>query len=347
MNPTILDERVKLPSILTVYQPIEEYWRSFGLGRSLGTDPGAFLDPFDALLVHLVLEFSPGLPLLIDMAAGSTAGASSLIGLAHPHVRRVIAVTEDGTAEPARSLPALRAYIRLRIPGPAPLDIIPVESLADSLSEQEQVVILADASRSDPTTLARRVESWLDEAPGALVLLLGLDRVGECPAIDRLLRLCGPGSTNQFWLIRELGEFLAASRLGLVARRDHPHANDILLRLQLQYNGNFGFIDLMKTVNHAAMQSARVDDEVVLVHPSTRHIKVEIETLRQAARESNERADAALRSLAALTAERDELRWIVPTPLPTILRYKLSPGILGKLYRGSKRAARKCLRPIG
>jgi hypothetical protein len=160
------------------------------------------------------------------------------------------------------------------------------------------------------------------------------------------VQLCGGGSERRLWLIRELGEFLAASRLGMVARRDHPHAAEILRRLQLQYEGNFGFVDLLKTVNEAALRAARVDDEVMRIHPSAEPLRAELEALRRSAQESKAQADAARQALAVMTAERDELMWVEVTPVLTIIRRKLAPGILGRLYRGSKRLLRRgLLRP--
>ena len=39
MTPTMQDKRQPLPTILTVYRPIEEYWGTFGSAFELGPDP--------------------------------------------------------------------------------------------------------------------------------------------------------------------------------------------------------------------------------------------------------------------------------------------------------------------
>src|SRR5262245_60729873 len=96
MNPTIQDQRPPLPSILTVYRPIEEYWESSTAG-DWGPEPSQALDALDAFLVHRLLELAPGRPLLIDAAMARTGGASSLIGLTHARVRGVWAVAEPGS----------------------------------------------------------------------------------------------------------------------------------------------------------------------------------------------------------------------------------------------------------
>jgi hypothetical protein len=350
MNPAALDQRPKFPSILTIYRPVEEYWGSYRPASAHGPDAGLVLDPFDALLAHLVLELAPGFPVLVDLAAESTAGASSVIGLTHPHVRRVVAVARGGSLASDRAVSALRGYVRGRTPGLAPLEVIAMEEMVSSLSDQAQVVILADARGGDAARLAEDVRLWLDELPDAMVLLLGLGRVGECPAIEALLRVCSGDSGRRFRLFRELGEVLAASHLGMVARDDHPHSGEILLRLQLLYDGNFHFLDLLKSANLAAMQAAQVDAEVMKTHPLSRPLRAEIDALRRAAQQSNEQADAANNALAVLTAERDQLRGMVEElsaqtvgalSFPAIVRRKLALGLMGKLYRASKRIVRK------
>src|SRR4051794_40180321 len=154
MDPTILDKRPKLPSILTIYRPVEDYWSSFGPASGHGPDVERLLVPFDALLTHLVLERVPGFPVLVDLATGSTEGASSVIGLSHPHVGRVVAVTRGGSVAGERAVSALRGYVRGRNQGIAPLDVLPIEEISASLTRESRVVILADARGAAADSLA-------------------------------------------------------------------------------------------------------------------------------------------------------------------------------------------------
>ena len=192
MNPTSQDQRQPLPSILTVYRPIEEYWESFRPASGLGSEPSEALDPFDAFLVHRLLELVPGLPLLIDAAVARTGGASSLIGLVHPQVRGVWAVTEPGSLASERALSALRGYVRSRGHGLAPLEVVARSDLSAGLADQPGAMILTDARVGDAGALAEEMGRWLDERPDALVLVLGLGRVGDCPAIASLLASARP-----------------------------------------------------------------------------------------------------------------------------------------------------------
>ncbi len=345
MDPTILDKRPLLPSILTIYRPIEEYWESFKPGGARGPDPEQVLDPFDALLIHHVLDLCPGLPVLVDLAAGVTAGASSLIGLTHPHVRRVVVVSEGESRKVDRASSALRAYVRSHPPGLAPLDVVSLAEMPASLTDQAWVVILADAKAGSAEALADRIRLYLDALPDALVLLLGVGRVGDCPALESLVRLCSTGSGRRFLLIRELGEVLAASHLGMVARHDHPHTADILLRLQLLYTGNYTFLDLLQSLNLSAIRAAKVDDDVMKVHWTAHALRAEADEQRRAAHEAREQAAAANHALSLTWAELDALQR-AHLPFLARVRRKLAPGVAGKLWRVSKRVGRKCLSVI-
>jgi hypothetical protein len=349
MNPAILDRRPLLPSILKIYQPIEGYWESFAPAPARDLPVEQALDPFDALLVSLALDMVPGFPVLVDLAAESTAGASSVLGLTHSHVRNVVTVASRASTAAARAVSALRGYVSTRgqrqgqAQGLAPFDVVPIEELSATLSDRSRssVIILADARESDPVELVNLIGRWLEELPEVLVLLLGLGRVGESRVFGPLLGLCSEDSGKRFTLFRELGEVLAASNLALVARDDHPYAGDILLRIRGLYVGNFSFLNLLQSVNHTAMQEARVDDEVARTHPFWEPMRVEIETLKQEIQVAN--ADRT--RLWEMVEELPER--IARTPVRTFLRRKLARGIIGTLYRASKRSARKIVSRIG
>jgi SAM-dependent methyltransferase len=344
MNPTIQDKRQPLPSLLTVYGPIEEFWESSLPAVGLGPEPSEALCPLDAFLIHRLLELVPGRPLLIDTALARTGGASSLIGLAHPQVRRVWVVTEPGSLGSKQALSALRGYMRDRDCGRTPLEVVARPELPSRLADQPGVMILTDARVGDVASLAKEIGHWLDEQPDALVLVLGLGRVGDCPAIASLLSLCAPESGKRLWLLRELSEVLMASHLGLVARHDHSHVADVLLRLQQFYTGNYCYLDLLRQVNLAALREARIDEEVLRSHLTFGPISAEIEELKRSVREAREQhAAMPWGSLARV------LRKLAPMPvgkawrLAKRVRRELAPTPAGRAYRLAKRVARTFL----
>jgi hypothetical protein len=363
--------------MLTVYRPIEEFWESFGpaaaggvvaVGAGVGDDgagPEGALDPLDAFLVSRVLELLPGLPILVDAAVAATGGASSLIGLAHPHVRSVVAAAGRGSRAADRAVAALRGYARSRGSALAPLDVIARSELPAALDGEAGVVILVDMRSEDAAALAGDIRLWLEGLPGAVVLLLGLGPVGSGTAIESLLRLCTPGSGRQFWLLRELGEMLAASHLGVVARHDHPHIADVLLRIEQCYTGNYGFLDLLRQVNQAALRTARVDEETLRSHPSSWPLRQELDELRRAAQEAKDQAAEATRALARKALEMEALgralqraqeRAEARAPLPVRvalrtyrrIRPRLATSPLGGAWRGAKRLRRRLApTPVG
>ncbi len=298
MNLTIEARRRPLPAISTVYRPVEEYW---GAARPAGLpaeDPREALDPLDAFLVHRLLELVPGHPVLIDAAIATTGGASSLIGVHNPSVRAVWAVVDPESLPSRRALATLEAHAGIRGPELAPLEVVERAELAGSLADQSGAVILADARAGDPAYLAGEIDRWLDIRPDALVLLLGIGDVGDCPAVAAVLTLCSPSSGYRLRLLRELSEVLMSSRLGVVARRDHTGLDRALQRLEQFYTGNYRYLDLLWRANHAALREARIDADVLRSHPTFGAISDEIDGLRSAVREANERAAAAAAALA-------------------------------------------------
>lgn len=348
MSLMVRNKRPQVPTILSVYGPIEEYWTSSRLARSIGLDPEQVLDPFDALLVHLVLERTPGSPVLVDLAIEPTGGASSLIGLTHPHARRVVAVSTGETEKADRILSDLGEFNRGRDAGLVPIDVIPAADLTASLPELSHAVILADVRGGGMATLADDIGRWLDAQPDALVLLLGLGRVGECPALGSLIRLCTTDSGTKLRLFRELGEALAASQLGMVARQDHPHAAEILLRIQNLYTGNYRFLDLLKSVNLAEVRAAQIDAEVMRTHPLSRGLVAEPCEPMPVVQEPMPVVQELWEEPTAFPFLPPEAPPESPPGLPPSflarVRRKLAPGIVGKLWRFSKRVMRKCKR---
>jgi hypothetical protein len=354
MHSTIEERRFPVPSIASVYRPIEEYWETSRPVGWSGTEASAALNPLDAFLVHRLLELAPGRPVLIDAANAGTGGVSSLIGVYHPRVRAVWAVADPESVPSRRALAALRDHLGgEEDPRRVPLEIIGGSELPERLVEQRGAVILADVRAGDATCLAEDIDRWLDARADALVLVLGLGRVGDCPAIASLLSLCPPGSAKRLRLLRELSEVLMSSRLGIVARRDHPDIAGVLERLEQFYTGNYRYLGLLWRTNFLALREANLDADALRAHWSFGAISQEIEGLKRAAHEAEERAAAATRALAEATGAVDPLlalrRRLSPTfvgrawRLGKRLRVNLSPTQVGRAYRLTKRVVRACV----
>jgi hypothetical protein len=347
MNPPIQGRRQSLPTILTVYRPVEEYWEACRPTALPDTGPVEALDPLDAFLVHRLLDLVPGDPVLIDAAIGRTGGASSLIGMHHPRVGCVRAVADPESLPSWRALSTLRGYVGRRGSGLAPLEVITTPGLPEVLAEPAWAIVLVDARAGDAASLAEQIGRWLDDRPDAWVLVLGLGRVGDCPALASLLSLCLPGSGRQFRLLREAGEVLVASGLGLVARYDDPAVEDALERLRESYSGNHRYLDLLRQVNDAALRDARIDADTLRSNWTFGPLAVEIEELKRKEWVMWQRAEAAeeaLRRLRRFTEPLEKLgRGVSASPvggawrLAKRVRRKLAPTPVGGAWRLAKR----------
>ncbi len=330
MNPPIRGRRQPLPTILTVYRPIEAYWESAHPVGATDAGPWEALGPLDAFLIHRLLDLAPEDPILIDAAIARTEGAGALIGLHHPRTVGVWAVADPESLPNHQGLSALREHLDHRDPGRVSLKVIVDSELPEKLAVGRGAVILVDArtavARSD--ALAR----WLGARPDSLVLVLGLGRVGKCPAIPALLSFCAPGSGRQFLVLRDLHETLAVSRLGLVTRCDHPGIDDMLERLAQSYSGNYRYLDLLREVNEAALREANIDAETLRSSWTFGPLSAEIEELKQKVREADERAAAATRALHEATTITGRL---------ARLRRRLSPTAVGGAWRLAKRVRRR------
>lgn len=332
MISTIEGRRRPLPSIATVYRPIEEYCQA---SRTPHIDPSAAPDPLDAFLIYRLLELVPGHPVLVDTAIAETGGATTLIGLLYPRVRAVWAVADPDSPATQRAIARLREHVDARESGAPPLSVVASGELHEKLADTPGAVILVDARHADTASMTGDVGRWLDARPDGVVLVLGLGRVGECPAIDSLLSACSAGSERRFRLLRELGEVLMSSRLGVVARRDHPWLDTALIRLEHLYTGNYRYVDLVWQSSRAALREANVDSEALRSHPTFGAISEEIEGLKRALRDANERAAAATASASARVFPHPAApAW---SPM-TALRRRLSPTPIGQAWRLARRA---------
>lgn len=323
MLPTIADPRPVVPTIRWTREAVEAYWDEFAPTDAIGpgADLGQALDPLDGFLVHLLLDFLPRGVVVADLASGVSRGATTAVALNHPSPRRVLAaVGRDVSADSVGV--ALGEYARHR--GTAPrLDVLATPNLPPDLAARNGLVILTDVRTAEPATLAESVGRWLDARPDAVIAVLGVGPVGEAGVLDELLLGCRSGSGRRLWLCRELAEALVGSRLAVVARQGHPHADNALVRITHAFTGNGRYLDLLWDVNLGAIRAAGADVQALAAHPSGVPVMNEINKHKQLADAARQEADrlrqllhdmeaAAVRDLAALrasVAHRDRELW--------------------------------------
>ncbi len=264
------EQAIQNATIWSVYQPIEAYRDLLPAAEEPAHDPAARLQPLDAYLIHLMLSMMPHRPTLVDLAADATWGTTTVLGLTHPHVRKVH-IPEPGAVRDYRFvLERYREeYTSALTTALEPLPALPGTpewaAVWGRLGKPRGHVVLLPA---DGTTgpLVDCVRACLEADPDSLILVLGLGTVGQCGAVQSLLGACGDGSERRFWLLRELGDCLLSSQVGLIARRGQGAAEGVVRRLRQMYTTNFNFLNLVKKACLTAIQEADVDAAAVKAH---------------------------------------------------------------------------------
>lgn len=303
MENTITARTAGTATIWSVYQPVEAYRELLPAVDEPAYDAAARLQPLDAYLIHLVVNLLPGRPTVVDLAAEATWGATTVLALTHPRVRAV-RVPSAGAASRYRF--ALERY-RAECDPPPAAALEPLPALPGTpawAADRPGHVFLICAEEETAGRLVETVRACLEADAEGLVVVLGLGGVGQCPAVQGLLEACGTDSARRFWLLRELGDCLLASRVGLVARRDHALVEDVLQRVRQLYTGNFHFLNLVKKSCLAAIRAADVDAAALKAHHTGWLVENRevVAKLEQSLREARDEA-AALKTALAETQQ--------------------------------------------
>jgi hypothetical protein len=208
-------------------------------------------------------SYQPIAPVVVDLTAAATLGAAAALCLTDPSVRRV--TVPRGVGGGWRFI--LSRFLKDRDPATV-RELVEADGLTDSPAtavepEYPALVLTALADRSGPE-LAAEVSRWLEAVPRAVVMVLGLGEVGNCPGLAALVASC-TGSSRLLALPRELAPALAGSRLAVVGRRSNPVVAEALFRTGRLFADNFRFLDLVRETCLAAVQKASLDDPSVAV----------------------------------------------------------------------------------
>jgi hypothetical protein len=303
MYPAFTTKRPRLPSIMTVFQPIEQYRADLGKRGPFSASAAATLEPLDAYLAHLFLSGHPGEPTLIDLAAESTAGASTLLGLLHSRVSRVLAVGGPLPGDRRAYRGAVEDFLHRQGKTLSCLEWLPHAQQTPELKDEADAILFLDAGRP---TVDAEVEHWLNVLPDAVVLVFGLGAVGDCATIDALLQRFPSGSRRRFTLLRDCGEVLSASRLGMVVDRNNSSADVALARLKQWFTGNCSYLGLLRSATEQAIRSTSSDGDAQKVHCLFVEWNEEINRLKRTAQQTREVAAAREEELLGLQRALEE-----------------------------------------
>jgi hypothetical protein len=245
-----------IPSLFTCHRPVERYWE-----LCAATSPAGDAGPsaVDSFVLTQVPDAYASAPLVLDLAADATGGATVALWASHPRVRHVLA-PPGGTADGdwRETFPAVAAEMgispeRFRLDddagGPLPRN-----------PPRRSVLINLAVPPDDAADAKRLVADVLDRYPGSLVLLSPLGPTGASPSLEAALAVCAADPAYRLALFREVSPFLAASRLGLIHPARSPEADAVLDRVRRAFGGNFQFLGLLRTVSEQAARLAAVED---------------------------------------------------------------------------------------
>lgn len=141
-------------------------------------------------------------------------------------------------------LPELRSALRL------------LERTPGETSLRHVVVIAAD--RQDAVSEAGQLAlEILDINRAAIVIALGLGRIGECRQLAALTSTFPPDSPWAMTLARELRGMAQNCSLGLVYDRSHEQLTTTLERIETLFVTNYDYLDLLKEVCELRASSTR------------------------------------------------------------------------------------------
>jgi len=297
MYPVFHAPRPRLPSVLSVFGPIEQYQADRDKRSLFSGNTGAVLEPLDAYLAHLLVNVHPGEPVLLDLTAEQTSGASTLLGVLHPRQPRVFAVGGPLPGDRRAYRGAVEEFLQQRNTDLSLLHWLSYDEMSAALKGETDVLVFLAANRP---AVDAEVEQWLNLLPSAIVLVFGLGAVGSCAALDALVQRFPTGSPRRLALLRDSGEVLSASRLGMVAGRDNTAAETARRRLQQLFTSNYSFLSLLRLATEQAIRASGSDGVVRGSHGSFLEWNQEINQLKKAAQQARADAEAAFEELRTL-----------------------------------------------
>jgi hypothetical protein len=289
MYPAFNTTRPRLPSVLSVFGPIEQYQADLDKRGPFRGHAAAALEPLDAYLAHLLVTVHPGEPAILDLAAEATAGASTLLGLLHPRQPHVRAVSGPLSGDRRAYRGIVEEVLQRQGKDLSCLQWLSQAEPAADLHGETDIVVFIAASTPN---LDADVERWLNLLPSAIVLVFGLGPVGDCAALDALLTRFPTGSPRRLRLLRESGETLSASRLGMIAERDNAAAEAALRRLKQSFTSNYSFLGLLRSAAEKAIRTSNSDTAIRENDGSFLEWNHEINQLKKAAQHARENAEA-------------------------------------------------------
>ncbi len=250
-----------LATLFSCYQPIESYLKLLAQAQQL--PPRLTLSAIDTFLLRQMLAYYSSKPVVLDLAADATSGASSVLWASQSVIVDAVIPRLRWT----RSAPEWRSFFAeaLQTLG-LPVASGYTDAELDLTGDWKGILKL-------PTLPSPIIVCWgvVDEAelditnsldaiyrfqPQAVVCALPIGLIGQSGLLPRLINYCAQHELQiRAW--REISPFLGQSQLGVIYPSDNVEMPAILERTRQLFDGNFQFLSLARhAINGMLYESA-------------------------------------------------------------------------------------------
>jgi hypothetical protein len=253
-------------TLFDTYAPVERYLRELQL-RTGETPPLPMpLGAEDAYLLHLFVEMHPHIHAVFDLAQAATGGATTVLWGSQKRPCRVYspAPNAEGIPKPWREL--LRETLADSA-GASSLELVVADSSNSGLNEPlsrcqvDRRPALAVAALAEDGSPTATLEFITSAHPRAIVLLLGLGRIGEDRRLAELLEWTRM-QDRRLTAFRELSPFLAGSRLAALFSKQDAEVPETLKRIERLFTSNFDFLTLAQQVYTLSRANVKLETEL-------------------------------------------------------------------------------------
>ncbi len=254
------------PTLFTCYEPVARYLECLAAVTNAQPRPRVSMVALDAFLLRQLAAYYPHPFTVIDLAADATLGASAAFWAApHMPIRRL--QIPRPTLEPAEGLdwrahwPHVAAELGLDV-AVAESELVMETSNGwarpdaglGAMTTTLYVVAVPDGQVTDAS---ERLTALIARQPDALICLLPFGLIGQSPLLSEALECCAR-TGYVLTACREISPFFASSRMALLYPADNAFVPDVLDRIRQLFDGNFQFLELIKSLVEDKIQTSRL-----------------------------------------------------------------------------------------
>jgi hypothetical protein len=236
-------------------KPVREYDRFLAARGTPAPAQTVPVPAIDAFLMQQICAGYPAAPVVVDLAADATFGASTIFWSVQPQCTQIIAANSHG-AEWRPLVSSAQSALELDAKTMTVQTYDRTEGLEWTLLKQAvprgaPVFVHLAFGKEQVVYCENWLESVFTHFHDAIVFIAPLGLVGECDLLAAALRFCSGSGRHRLTAPRELSGFFTLSRLGIVSRMDNPCLAPVLARIAQMFEGNFQFLSLVEWASAA------------------------------------------------------------------------------------------------